>query len=224
MAVFSSAVSSTEKHVNFFALEQACQKEGCPLCTIINERIYRYIDGMLFEHVSDRTFRAQYRAAGGFCTEHSGVLLSYRDGLAAAILGQGILEDYLTDFKKRKIRKFKAQCPACTERDHIESDFLTFLADADRGDEAAQVRSFFTASQGLCVPHYARAITLRKRLPRWLVDFQEGRFKSLLDRTARFIDCSAWGRQADFAALSDADKVVWKELGAALIGHCKPLQ
>lgn len=218
MASFSPT-SSTEKHVNFFALEQACQKKGCPLCTIINERIYRYIDGMLFEHVSDRTFRAQYRAAGGFCNEHSRMLLSYRDGLAVAILGQGILEDYLADFKKRKIRKFKEQCPACTEREHIENDFLTFLAGAEKGDEATQVRNFFTASDGLCVQHYAQTVKICRRLPSWLSDFQEERFKSLLERTARFIDCSAWGRQADFAALSDADKVVWKELAAALRGQ-----
>ena len=102
-----------DKHVNFFALQKACEKPGCPLCTIINERIDRYIDGMLFEHISDRTFRAQYRAAGGFCNRHAEALLSYRDGLAVAILGRDTLQDYIADFKKKKIRKRKEICPVC---------------------------------------------------------------------------------------------------------------
>ncbi|HKL87035.1 MAG TPA: DUF6062 family protein, partial [Treponemataceae bacterium] len=62
---------AAEKHVNWFALEKACEKPGCPLCTIIAERTARYIDNMLFEHVSDRGFRAKYREAGGFCSMHA---------------------------------------------------------------------------------------------------------------------------------------------------------
>ncbi len=92
----------TEKHVNYFALEKACEKPGCPLCTIVSERGARYIDNMLFEHVSDRGFRAKYRAAGGFCPVHAKNLDSYRDGLAVAILGYDILSDSLPSLKKTK--------------------------------------------------------------------------------------------------------------------------
>ncbi|MBO4732450.1 MAG: DUF4125 family protein, partial [Spirochaetaceae bacterium] len=85
---------AADKHVNFFALQKACEKPECPLCTIINERIDRYIDGMLFEHISDRTFRAQYREAGGFCNTHAETLLSYRDDLIAAEKeGRNLLRD-----------------------------------------------------------------------------------------------------------------------------------
>ncbi len=219
-----------DRHVNFFALQKACEKPGCPLCTIINERIDRYIDGMLFEHISDRTFRAQYRAAGGFCNRHAEALLSYRDGLAVAILGRDTLQDYLEDFKKKKIRKRKEICPACAEQYRIEKEFLTFIAEADstkntkepvQDENDIPLPEFFVKSQGLCIQHYAKLITFSKKVPKWLKEFQETRFQLLEERTSRFIDFSAWGKQKDFETLSDKDKVVWKELAAALRGEVK---
>ncbi len=203
----------SDRHVNFFALEKACEKDGCPVCTIVRERIARYIDGMLFEHISDRSFRAQYRSAGGFCSVHSEVLLSYRDGLAVAILGRDILEDALADFKKKKMRKRKTSCPACAEKERIENEFLSFIGGSDGDDGLGAV---ITSSQGLCVPHYARLVRAVRHIPRWLSEFQEKRFTSLMKRTENFIEFSAWGRQKDFNGLSDADKVVWKELSAVL--------
>ncbi len=210
-----------EKHVNYFALQKACQNEGCPVCRIIAERIDRYIDGMLFEHISDRTFRAQYREAGGFCAGHAKALLGYRDGLAVAILGQGTLDDYIQDFKKRKMRKYKMPCPACAERHRIEKEFLTFIAEGNDDAKAdEEFRQFFCSSEGLCVPHYAQLVELKgRKIPKWLSVFQEEKFVSLVERTKRFIDCSAWGKQKEFAALSDKDKVVWKELAASLRGQ-----
>ena len=98
-----------DKHVNFFALQKTCENPGCPICNIVNERITRYIDGMLFEHISDRTFRAQYREAGGFCKNHAKTLLNYRDGLAVAILGQGELAEKIQDFGKKKMRRISAR-------------------------------------------------------------------------------------------------------------------
>jgi hypothetical protein len=205
---------AAEKHVNWFALEKACSRPGCPLCTIVSDRSTRYIDNMLFEHVSDRGFRAKYRDAGGFCSYHARNLDTFRDGLAVAILGADILADTLPDLKKRRNRKYKDICPACAETDRVEREFLQFIAEI-------QDQSFgeiFTASDGLCVPHYKKLVTLCKRIPPWLEKFQIAKLETLLDRSRRFIDCSAWGRQDDFAALSDNDKVVWKELALALRG------
>lgn len=205
---------SAEKHVNWFALEKACARPGCPLCTIIAERSERYIDNMLFEHVSDRGFRALYREAGGFCTRHASRLESFRDGLAVAILGADILSDALPLLKKRKPRIYKGKCPACAETERIEKEFLGFLA----GTEDASFTSFFTASEGLCLPHYRKMLSLVRRVPSWLEKFQIHRFDSLLARSRDFIEFSAWGRQSDFEALSEQDKIVWKELARTLRG------
>ncbi|MBE6345464.1 MAG: hypothetical protein J6B32_00065 [Spirochaetaceae bacterium] len=210
-----------EKHVNYFALQKACENKGCPICRIIDERIDRYIDGMLFEHISDRTFRAQYREAGGFCSSHAKILLNYRDGLAVAILGQGTLDDYIHDFKKRKMRRYKQLCPACAEQQRIEKEFLTFIAEGhDDATSDQELREFFCKSDGLCVPHYSQLVKiLGRKIPKWLSNFQEDKFSSLIERTKRFIDYSAWGKQKEFASLSEEDKVVWKELASILRGQ-----
>jgi hypothetical protein len=216
-----------DKHINFFELRNAAEKPGCPLCRIVAARAERYIDNMLFEHVSDRGFRARYRAAGGFCDFHSRGLEAFRDGLAVAILGRDILEDRVDSFKKRKPWRPKSPCPVCEERDRIEEEYLSFLAGTGEGgslatEEETEFRAVFTASDGLCAPHYARLLLTpggkTRSVPGWLKDFQETKFNELLARVGRFIEFSAYGRQEEFAALSEKDQLVWKELARSLRG------
>jgi hypothetical protein len=218
---------AVERHINFFELQKACAKPGCPLCRIVTDRTERYIDNMLFEHVTDRTFRKLHRGAGGFCGFHSRNLESFRDGLAVAILGRDILEDRIEAFKKRKPWKPKEACPICTEQARIEREYLSFLAqgavkpassEAEPPENERELRDFFTASDGLCVPHYAGLLETAKRIPEWLATFHERKFSELLRRTGQFIDLSAYGKQAEFARLPEKDQVVWKELAVNLRG------
>lgn len=206
---------AAEKHINYFALQKACEKPGCPVCTIVTERAAKYIDNMLFEHVSDRGFRSRYRDSDGFCPVHAKNLESFRDGLAVAILGADILSNILPGIKKRKVTRKKGRCPACEETERIERDFLGFVAESSE----AEFTAFFTVSEGLCVPHYRLMIACVKKIPSWLSSFQEAKFDRLLARTKDFIEFSAWGRQTDFAKLSAADKVVWKELALVMRGN-----
>jgi len=92
------------------------------------------------------------------------------------------------------------------------------LSDGDSADEA-ELRALFTASEGLCAPHYGQLLTTVRRLPRWLREFHERKFDALLERTNTFIEVSAYGRQKEFAALSPADQLVWKELARSLRGQ-----
>ncbi|MDR3336725.1 MAG: DUF6062 family protein [Treponema sp.] len=214
---------AVERHINFFELQKAAACPGCPLCRIAADRERRYIDNMLFEHVSDRGFRAAYRAAGGFCGAHGKRLESFRDGLAVAILSRDILEDRIDSFKKRKPWLPRGRCPVCVERDHLEEEYLGFLAEStgnskDEGD----LREIFTSSDGLCIPHYGKLLITPKgkprKLPQWIVDFHEEKFLALLNRTGQYIEFSAYGRQEEFAALSREDQVVWKEIAVKLRG------
>jgi len=210
-----------DKHINFFELQKACEKPGCPLCRIVSDRANSYIDNALFEHISNRDFRALYRAAGGFCSFHSGNLVSFRDGLAVAILSRDILEDWITCFRKKKIRQHKGHCPACVEREKIEKEYLDFVCNSGgNSGEEEELRSFFTSADGLCVPHYAALLFTpkgpRKNVPAWIKDFQEQKFSEMKQRLDRFIELSAYGRQNEFAALSEKDKLVWKEAAACL--------
>ena len=210
-----------EKHINFFQLQKACEKPGCPLCRIVSDRADSYIDNTLFEHISNRDFRSLYRSAGGFCSFHARNLVSFRDGLAVAILARDVLEDRITCFEKKKPWRPKGKCPVCVEREKIEQEYLDFICNSG-GDsnEEQELRQFFTSSSGLCAPHYAALLFApkgpRKNVPAWIKNFQEEKFKELKHRLNRFIELSAYGRQDEFAALSEKDQLVWKEAAACL--------
>jgi hypothetical protein len=210
-----------EKHINFFELQKACEKPGCPLCTIVRERAFRYIDNTLFEHVADRGFRAIFRAAGGFCSFHSRGLVSFRDGLAVAILSRDILEDRITSFEKKLPWRPKGRCPVCVERENIEQEYLDFLSSSGGNSiEEQELREFFTSSDGLCAPHYSGLLFTpkgqKRTVPAWIKNFQEHKFKELMKRLDVFIELSAYGRQKEFAQLSEKDQLVWKDAAACL--------
>ena len=212
---------AVEKHINFFELQKASEKPGCPLCRIVKDRAYRYIDNTLFEHVSDRGFRAIHRAAGGFCSFHSRGLVSFRDGLAVAILGRDILEDRIESFERKRPWRPKGRCPVCIEKELIEQEYLDFIAGSDGNSiEEQELRMFFTSSDGLCAPHYSSLLFLpsgrKRKVPAWIRNFQEAKFKKLKERIDKFIELSAYGRKPEFDALSERDQLVWKEAAACL--------
>jgi hypothetical protein len=215
-----------DKHINFFELQKASEKPGCPLCVIIAKRAQQYLDNMLFEHISDRPFRANYRAAGGFCDFHSRGLESFRDGLAVAILGRDILEDRIRSFEKSQPWSPKGRCPVCEEQDRIEEEYLSFLAGSGGGSkEEAELKSIFCSGDGLCAPHYSGLLFTPKgksrRPPAWITEFHDAKFRELRKRVDQFIELSAYGRQKEFALLSEKDQLVWKELALVLRGEAR---
>ena len=210
-----------DKHINFFEFQKAAEKSGCPLCRIVAKRTEQYIDNTLYEHISDRGFRAKHREAGGFCSWHSRGFESFKDGLAIAILGRDALEERIKTFEKHKPWAPKGRCPVCMEKDLVEEEYLDFFASAKGADkEEEEFRKIFCASDGLCAPHYASLLFTpkgkKRRLPSWLKEFHENKFYELKRRVDKFIELSAYGRQAEFSQLSEKDKLVWKELAAAL--------
>jgi len=210
-----------EKHINFFELQKACEKPGCPLCRIVSDRAFKYIDNTLFENITNRGFRALYRAAGGFCSFHSRGLVSFRDGLAVAILSKDILEDRIKCFEKKIPWRPKGRCPVCVEKEKIEDEYLDFLCNSGgNSNEEQELRIFFLKSDGLCASHYAGLLHTpkgaKRKPPVWIKNFQEQKFKELYNRLEVFTDLSAYGRQKEFAALSEKDQVVWKEAAACL--------
>ena len=212
-----------DKHINFFEIQKASEQSGCPLCIIIAKRAEQYLDNMLFEHISDRPFRANYRAAGGFCSYHSRGLESFRDGLAVAILGRDILEDRIKSFKKPQPWKTKGNCPVCEERDRIEEEYLSFLAEAGgNSKEEQELKRIFCAGDGLCAPHYSGLLYSprgkNRKPPARLREFHENKFLELGRRADQFIELSAYGRQGEFRQLDEKDQLVWKELASVLRG------
>jgi len=45
-----------EKHINFFELQKASEKPGCPVCRIISDRAYKYIDNTFLSMLQTEDF------------------------------------------------------------------------------------------------------------------------------------------------------------------------
>jgi hypothetical protein len=100
---------------------------------------------------------------------------------------------------------------------------LSFLASSDgNSTEEKELRNVVISSEGLCTPHYARLLFNSKgrqrAVPDWIKEFHETKFRNLLHRIDKFIELSAYGKQKEFAALSEEDQLVWKEAAVVLRG------
>ena len=107
--------------------------------------------------------------------------------------------------KKQKLWRPKDVCPICLERDRIEREYLGFLTQKESNvqkENEEELKDFFTKGDGLCAPHYGRLLETSKYIPEWLIEFHNHKFTELFRRTDQFIELSAYGRQAEFAALS----------------------
>jgi hypothetical protein len=72
---------------------------------------------------------------------------------------------------------------------------------------------------GALRPALRLLVAQAKKVPAWLKDFPGKEIRCLArSLRASSLNRPHWGRQDDFAALSDADKVVWKEIALALRG------
>lgn len=52
-------------------LRRGLSKDGCPICQLRDEAERRYLHGVLWEHVNDRTTRERLRASLGYCPAHT---------------------------------------------------------------------------------------------------------------------------------------------------------
>lgn len=77
----------------YFALLEACEQPGCPVCRVIQKSVERYLESLFYEQVNDSAVRRNLRKSLGFCHTHARLALDKRlgDALGVAIIYQDIL-------------------------------------------------------------------------------------------------------------------------------------
>ena len=162
----------------FDLLHDALAKPGCAICRLEREHVQRYLDGFMYEDVTDVQLRAKMRAAQGFCHEHCVQAIRVRDSLGLAIIYQDILStvnkqmgDAMSSPRlpspgllrrnppagARVARQITAQrsCPACAVRDEMTHVALETLM---QNVTESLLGPIFQTSDGLCLPHLRRAL------------------------------------------------------------------
>jgi hypothetical protein len=157
----------------YFDLRRALADPGCPVCSGASRSAWRYMDGVLWEGVTDPGIRTQLRVSRGFCREHAMLLLK----VAAKEHGQAgvavIYEDLLGQIERdlrtawsarrrwrrhrpRELARPPAACPACRSASQRADTYLILLGEAEAGsDLGATARS---GEARLCLPHLLRGI------------------------------------------------------------------
>ncbi len=74
-------------------LHDAYHSQRCPVCLLLERSERRYIDITLYEHVTDVRWRAEVRAARGFCVLHTQHVLEVgRSALGASLVAADIIK------------------------------------------------------------------------------------------------------------------------------------
>jgi hypothetical protein len=81
------------------ALQIASQSEGCPVCTVVLERIARSMDTWSYEGFTDVGHRQQVIRARGFCPLHTWQLAQRNNAFQLGVVYENILSDLLEELE-----------------------------------------------------------------------------------------------------------------------------
>ena len=88
---------ATEKSFTYFALLEAFNKEGCPVCRFMADYSFRYLDALIYEQVNDVDVRRKLRASRGFCNWHAWQTRHIASSaLGVAILAKDLISEEMT--------------------------------------------------------------------------------------------------------------------------------
>ena len=75
------------------SLRAACEREGCPVCTVVLEYLDRFIDNWEYEGFSDVHHRHELIRSRGFCPLHTWQLAQRSNGFRLGLIYNEILTD-----------------------------------------------------------------------------------------------------------------------------------
>jgi Family of unknown function (DUF6062) len=164
--------------VGHFDLLRDLPQPGCAVCRGASRSAWRYLDGLLWEGVTDPGIRTQTRASHGFCREHATMAISVASQqsgqLGMAILFEdllGHLEEEVSQPRERTrgLRSRRntqpsdplaphAECHACLSGRATERNYLCVLARASATSEVAAAAA--AQAPCLCHRHLRQGLTL----------------------------------------------------------------
>jgi hypothetical protein len=209
---------------SFYDLRDDLPLPGCVVCRLKAESVDRFLDGLLWECVTDPEKRAEIRQARGFCREHFWRLTRPGAALGAAIITRDVLQNALRTMEDAASRAPSAwsmrrastraglasrlgpevECSACVWAAKMEDVYLQALSHNLLGEDG--LLSAYESSDGLCLPHFRQALTHARdrRVLAALLDAQRIVWQRLVGHLDEFIRKSdyrfrdeAWGEERD---------------------------
>lgn len=156
---------------DFERLSKACTQEGCVLCRLAEEDTQRYLETWKDETFTDVDVREELRRSKGFCHLHTRQLVQMGASLSLAVAYRDVITDAIEQLQqaggghrrrwfeaRRELTEASAPCPACRKKEQSVERLIVSLREA-LADTAFYTA--FSASSGLCLPHFQLACELR---------------------------------------------------------------
>jgi hypothetical protein len=174
--------------MSFFDLRDALAQPDCVVCRMTHRAADQYLDSLLWESVNDPEVRHIIRQARGFCHEHAWRLSHYRASPGVTIIMHDVLRNMLRVIEDAEFQTLpmlslrrtqeaidprqpsaatsevvaqlgpQRPCPVCTEAKKMEDVYMSTLIENLLGEDG--LLSAYESSDGLCLPHLRRALTL----------------------------------------------------------------
>lgn len=166
---------ATETHGNHDLFE-TFNEPGCPVCSLAQRAVSRYVSSTNYDSVGDPEIRQQFETSRAFCNLHAHQWLKEAFVLGTAQIYRDVLLVTYAELRRRtfhpaspgqRIGSFFGRkrvepdasdsfgeptepCPACAILVETETRLVTTLL---KGLGDAEFRDAYAASDGLCVPH-----------------------------------------------------------------------
>ena len=152
-------------------LEDAFNKNGCPVCNVVDKYVKRYLDNFLYENVNSPVVRKNLNKTLGFCNQHAWMAAELKDGLGISIVYEDLLstaiESFESFFKELKsfqktkrtnnknkflpeLDKQNTECPACKLSKDVEENTIVLLIN---NIKEPVFNRLYKKSDGLCLKH-----------------------------------------------------------------------
>ncbi|MEM3404253.1 MAG: DUF6062 family protein [Nitrososphaeria archaeon] len=185
------------KDIFYVLLKDAILKEDCPICFLLNKGKERWIDNLLYEHVTDPNTREKIRN-DGFCRRHLWDIFSYSnnhpglDGLGISIIMQDVLESQIGKLiRAENDDKFWGdKCILCKLIAESEENYLASLIS---WLEAELLEVYKASPSILCLNHF-RSVSgkIKYEHKELLLKIQLDKLEELNRNLKSFISKSAW--------------------------------
>jgi hypothetical protein len=138
----------------------------CAICGLAEQSAARSLRALFAEFVNDPKTRLRFRAARGFCREHTPILLECGDALGVSMLYADLADAARERWRaglpspkrglipSRSAARESAPCPACETEAEAETRYCAALAAGLQTDAA--LWQTLDASRGLCARHIER--------------------------------------------------------------------
>lgn len=207
-------------------LNKALRTPGCPICNIRDQASDRYFRFFLHENVNDVATRIILQGSLGFCKKHAWQCQEmeardYQDGMKHGILYEWLLQTILKkipEIKQNLLAPEEPQsrfwqkkksgqnsspltrtryCPVCVSENEAERLYLRLLIN---GLSDAKILTAYQAGDGLCLPHFIKAMNLEieKEPLLMLCDLQMARIKGLIPHLTSYVEKHDYQNQESY--------------------------